>query len=42
MGYEHIKVNELFDGQVDEIVLGPPPANIVSAALMSEVSAQID
>ncbi len=42
MGYEHIKVNELFDGQVDEIVLGPPPANIVSAALMSEVSAQVD
>ena len=42
MGYEHITVSERFDGQVDEIVLGPPPANIVSAALMNELSAQVE
>jgi cyclohexa-1,5-dienecarbonyl-CoA hydratase len=42
MAYELINVNSLFDGQVDEIVLGPPPANIVSAALMKETAEQID
>jgi cyclohexa-1,5-dienecarbonyl-CoA hydratase len=42
MSYELIKVEEKYDGQVDEIVLGPPPGNIVSAALMKELSAQIE
>jgi len=42
MSYEHITVNEKFDGQVDEIVLGPPPANILSAALMKELAAQVE
>lgn len=42
MPYELIKVNEKYDGQVHEIVLGPPPGNIVSAALMKELSAQIE
>jgi cyclohexa-1,5-dienecarbonyl-CoA hydratase len=42
MAYEYIKVNELHGGQVHEIVLGPPPANIVSAALMKELAGQIE
>jgi cyclohexa-1,5-dienecarbonyl-CoA hydratase len=42
MAYEIIKVNEKYDGRVDEIVLGPPPANIVSAALMKELAAQVE
>jgi cyclohexa-1,5-dienecarbonyl-CoA hydratase len=42
MTNEIIKTNTLFDGQVDEIVIGPPPANIVSAALMKELASQVD
>ena len=42
MASELIKTNVLFDGQVDEIVLGPPPANIVNAALMKELAAQVE
>jgi cyclohexa-1,5-dienecarbonyl-CoA hydratase len=42
MSYELIKVSETHDGQVTDIVLGPPPGNIVSAALMKEVSDQIE
>ena len=41
MAYELIKVEETFEGEVTEITLGPPPANIVSAKLMEEVSAQL-
>ena len=36
MPYELIKVNELHDGQVAEVVLGPPPGNVLTAALMAE------
>lgn len=42
MANEFIKSTSRFDGQVDEIVIGPPPANIVSAALMEELSARIE
>jgi cyclohexa-1,5-dienecarbonyl-CoA hydratase len=42
MATELIKMKSLFDGQVDEITLGPPPANIVSAALMKELVAQVE
>lgn len=41
MTHELIEVNRLFDGRVDEVILGPQPANIVSRALMQELSAQI-
>jgi cyclohexa-1,5-dienecarbonyl-CoA hydratase len=42
MPYELIKVSELHDGQVTEIVLGPPPGNVLTAALMAELSAQLE
>ena len=43
MSYELIKVDDgLFDGQVTKITLGPPPANIISAALMDELSSQLE
>lgn len=38
MGYELIKIQELHDKQVGEIVLSKPPANILSAAMMSELT----
>ncbi len=38
MPYELIKVSDSHNGQVTDIVLGPPPGNIVSAALMKELS----
>ena len=41
MNYELIKVEESFDGEVSEITLGPPPANIVSAKMMEEISVQL-
>lgn len=41
MGYKLITTQERYDGHVAEIALGPPPANIVTAALMSEVSAEL-
>jgi len=41
VNYEHIAVKELHDGQVVEIALGPSPANIVTTALMEEVSSEI-
>ena len=41
MSDKHITVNEKHGGQVTEIVLGPPPANILSSAMMGEISAQI-
>lgn len=42
MPHELIKVTELYDGQVEEIVLGPPPGNVLTAALMAELSAQLE
>ena len=42
MANELIKTSTVFEEQVDEIVIGPPPANIVSAALMKELAAQIE
>ncbi len=41
MSYKHIKVNEKNGGEVTEIVLGPPPANILSSEMMGEISTQI-
>lgn len=41
MSYELIKVEEKYDGAVTEIILGPPPANILSAKMMEEISAQL-
>ncbi len=41
MAYEYIKVNERYDNQVVDIILGPAPANIISAKLMSELSSEI-
>lgn len=41
MSYKHIKVEEKNGGEVTEIALGPPPANILSSAMMEEISAQI-
>lgn len=38
MGYELISVTETHDGRVTEAVLGPPPGNILSAAMMKEIS----
>jgi cyclohexa-1,5-dienecarbonyl-CoA hydratase len=37
MGYKHIKVVETSGGEVTEITLGPPPANILSAGMMQEI-----
>jgi len=42
MSYELIRVTELHDGQVAEIKLSSPPANIVSAAMMKEISLALD
>jgi cyclohexa-1,5-dienecarbonyl-CoA hydratase len=41
MSHKHIKVSEKNDGEVTEIALGPPPANIVTAAVMEEISSQL-
>lgn len=37
-----LRVNERFGGLVTEIVLGPPPGNIITAALIDELSRKID
>ncbi|MBW1852701.1 MAG: enoyl-CoA hydratase/isomerase family protein, partial [Deltaproteobacteria bacterium] len=37
MNYDCLKIQEKYDGQVTEILMGPPPANIVSLKLMEEV-----
>ncbi|MFQ5511103.1 MAG: enoyl-CoA hydratase/isomerase family protein [Candidatus Krumholzibacteriia bacterium] len=42
MAHEVIKVNELHDGQVVEIILGPAPANIVTARVIRELSLEFD
>jgi len=36
--FETLKLNETFDGQVIELTLNMPPANILSAAMMREIS----
>lgn len=41
MGYKHIKVAETNGGEVSEITLGPPPANILSAGMMEEISGRL-
>ncbi len=41
MTYRHIKVEERYNGEATEIIFGPAPANIISAELMKEVSAQL-
>lgn len=38
MDYQLILINESYDGQVAEVTLQPPPANIISAAMMDEIS----
>jgi cyclohexa-1,5-dienecarbonyl-CoA hydratase len=42
MENKFITVNEKFNGSVAEIVIGPAPSNIVSEAVMAEVTAQLD
>jgi len=42
MTYSLIKVNELYNGQVAEIVLGPAPGNILSARMMDELFVEIE
>lgn len=41
MNQKLIQVAEKKDGEITEIGLGPPPANILSAAMMREISAQL-
>jgi cyclohexa-1,5-dienecarbonyl-CoA hydratase len=41
MNHKLIEVSERSDGEITEIALGPPPANILSAAMMEEISAQL-
>jgi cyclohexa-1,5-dienecarbonyl-CoA hydratase len=41
MNHKLIEVTERSDGEITEIALGPPPANILSAAMMDEISAQL-
>ncbi len=41
MSYELIQVKETHDGAVTEIILGPGPANILSAQMMREISTQL-
>lgn len=38
MEFETLKINDTFDGQVVEVTLNMPPANILSAAMMGEIS----
>lgn len=41
MNHELIKVEERYAGEATEITLGPAPANILSAKMMKEISAQL-
>lgn len=41
MTYKHIIVEERFSGQVTEIRLASPPANILSSAMMGEIREQL-
>lgn len=38
MNFETIRINETFDGEVIELALNVPPANILSAPMMGEIS----
>ncbi len=42
MSYNLITVNKNHGGEVSEIVLGPPPANIISSEMMEEISKQLE
>lgn len=42
MGNQFVEVKEKFDGSVTEFVIGPAPANIVSEAVMDELSVHLD
>jgi cyclohexa-1,5-dienecarbonyl-CoA hydratase len=42
MGNTLVQVNEKFNGSVTELVIGPAPANIVSEAVMGELSTHLD
>jgi len=37
LNFETITINETYDGQVAELILNAPPANILSAAMMQEI-----
>lgn len=39
MSYQTIEINEKYDGQVAEIILNDAPANILTAAMMTEIRA---
>lgn len=41
MTYSLIKTTELYNDRVTEILLGPPPGNILSAQMMDEISAEM-
>lgn len=41
MNHELIKVEGKYGGEATEIILGPAPANILSAKMMNEISAQL-
>jgi len=40
--YKTITVQELYDGQVCEVTLNTPPANILTAGMMAEIEALLD
>ncbi len=41
MSYEFLKCEEKSEGEVLEVIMGPPPANIVTARVMEEISSLI-
>ncbi|MCB0387016.1 MAG: enoyl-CoA hydratase/isomerase family protein [Bdellovibrionales bacterium] len=41
MGYKHIKTNSAQVGQIGEIILATPPANIITAEVMGELSSAL-
>ncbi len=41
MGYEFLKIEEKNGGEAVEVIIGPPPANIITAKVMEEISAFI-
>ncbi len=42
MGNKLVQVNEKFNGNVTELVIGPAPANIVSEAVMGELTIELE
>jgi len=42
MPAETIRVETRYDGQVTDITIGPPPANIVTALMIDELAAELD